>query len=1012
MHQINAAPVCALVLLYHLNLLPSLKTDDSSVSKYLLAYPYIGPGLTSSHGTVCASKFYKGYHRLTGQHFEAYKWRNDSEDTFVLEGDQDLRFRQAADILRCPDQPRTGIGSVEDKQTDMCMPYMFGTYVGWFLDIREENPKVAQFLKDCGTNQICSIVKDSFGTTCKNYQGRATYLPCAHFCEHYHWTCDPGRLFLSNQEYAFYSPFFLMDPYEAKQMVIVNKDTLSATPAEQGTSSRFQRITGREWAQTAQLPECNTDQYRKQLPAYDVGCISEDAMRLFTYFHTGVYLLSFKNTTAYENHCKKTNTKPAICTFRGDGTQIPSCNVGTRTEPCYRICHHALITCVPPYGLAYSEAQDSLIALSRSPRRFQARAQTYIGPKATTYNGKPCQSPSFATESQPRHCTNQPIENLPSNETFKSRPFFPYCFTDGTNIEPCFPVCRKHDPQLNHIRHLGYRSRKELERIEKETSPHGVPPLILFPSRRQQGGFEVFCGTKMQYAHLFKHLPGSIECFDMNPIGIETADPTKPYHDLLILKASAHVITEAKEGRMHEGRRRFSVSVDKEYPGCRPKGNYMGSYTGTTAVTINRHVCQRWDAVDGHHYRDDNFPDGSVARAKNYCRNPDKSPCGPWCYYKTSKSFKREPCFHTCVQLQNEKHVACRPGPVLQWSDRNMFEVQIVNKTRTGQPCVAENKEMHYSSREPGRLYPSMRKAEQSRTRKIVSINEKVRKASCWEAEANSYLGPMCYRNDSRKEACYYACEHRNLFCIDRDHMLNIEYNGPKNTTIHGLPCMQWVDVIALVKRDLFNYQWKWIFQDGDASAIAEIFSEPTDHNQCLNILTLLKVQSNYYEFPGIDPVILKGPICFVNVQDFIVPQPCFMTCEDMSIEENNCIEKESIRTAIYTGFRNRSKTGKPCRRWDEKIFDFNVPWEITGPLHNYCRNYGNYEHGPWCYVLRGGVEREQCFDVCPESKTIISYKESDHNWQYDPCTEHSECCEGKSYFMTTLTNLTQEGTN
>ncbi|KHJ42050.1 hypothetical protein D918_07773 [Trichuris suis] len=68
----------------------------------------------------------------------------------------------------------------------------------------------------------------------------------------------------------------------------------------------------------------------------------------------------------------------------------------------------------------------------------------------------------------------------------------------------------------------------------------------------------------MQYAHLFKHLPGSIECFDMNPIGIETADPTKPYHDLLILKASAHVITEvwsevtAKEQRLHKCRARCS----------------------------------------------------------------------------------------------------------------------------------------------------------------------------------------------------------------------------------------------------------------------------------------------------------------------------------------------------------------------------------------------------------------------------------------------------------------------
>ncbi|CDW60813.1 Kringle domain containing protein, partial [Trichuris trichiura] len=252
----------------------------------------------------------------------------------------------------------------------------------------------------------------------------------------------------------------------------------------------------------------------------------------------------------------------------------------------------------------------------------------------------------------------------------------------------------------------------------------------------------------------------------------------------------------------------------------------------------------------------------------------------------------------------------------------------------------------------------------------------------------------MCYINATTREPCYYACEHRNLFCIDRDHMLNIEYNGPKNKTIYGKDCLSWTYVMSLAMNGEMNYQWKWIFQDTRASALPELFSKPMEHNQCLNILTLIKDQASYYKFPGIDPIILKGPICFVNDQDFIVPQPCFRTCEDMSIEKNNCIENATIQTAVYTGFRNHTKTGKPYKRWDERVLDYKVPWEITGPLHNYCRNYGEYEHGPWCYVFDKGVEREACFDVCPKGKTLVRHKEADHNWHYDTCTEHSDCCQ------------------
>jgi integrin beta 3 len=58
-------------------------------------------------------------------------------------------------------------------------------------------------------------------------------------------------------------------------------------------------------------------------------------------------------------------------------------------------------------------------------------------------------------------------------------------------------------------------------------------------------------------------------------------------------------------------------------------------YVGTQTMTSSGRICQQWarQVPHAHHYTNDReFPDRTVTRASNYCRNPDKRAAGQWCY--------------------------------------------------------------------------------------------------------------------------------------------------------------------------------------------------------------------------------------------------------------------------------------------------------------------------------------------------------------------------------------------
>ena len=71
-------------------------------------------------------------------------------------------------------------------------------------------------------------------------------------------------------------------------------------------------------------------------------------------------------------------------------------------------------------------------------------------------------------------------------------------------------------------------------------------------------------------------------------------------------------------------------------------------YMGTLSQTVNGRTCQAWASNTPHvpisaAQNDTNYPDGSRAAARNYCRNPDSDTVGPWCY-TTDPDVRWETC--------------------------------------------------------------------------------------------------------------------------------------------------------------------------------------------------------------------------------------------------------------------------------------------------------------------------------------------------------------------------------
>ncbi|CAG2239869.1 PLG [Mytilus edulis] len=82
------------------------------------------------------------------------------------------------------------------------------------------------------------------------------------------------------------------------------------------------------------------------------------------------------------------------------------------------------------------------------------------------------------------------------------------------------------------------------------------------------------------------------------------------------------------------------------------------NYRGHVNITRAGRTCQAWSSVTPHKHHFN----GTLADQKNYCRNPDTEPEGPWCY-TTDVNSRWEYCdVHYCVRPFREYAVEVLSG--------------------------------------------------------------------------------------------------------------------------------------------------------------------------------------------------------------------------------------------------------------------------------------------------------------------------------------------------------------
>jgi len=338
-------------------------------------------------------------------------------------------------------------------------------------------------------------------------------------------------------------------------------------------------------------------------------------------------------------------------------------------------------------------------------------------------------------------------------------------------------------------------------------------------------------------------------------------------------------------------------------------------YLGTLSVTKSGRTCQTWTSQtpQKHTFNSANlFLDASVSAANNYCRNPDGSADGPWCY-TTDSTVRWEYCDVKFCAVPDE----CKKTKL------GVEYRGTVSVTNTGRTCQAwKNQSPHQHSVNQDSMFPDQ---------SITDANNYCRNPD------GGPLGPWCYTTDSavRWEYCSIP------FCAPaqcKTTKQGKEYRGTLSKTKSGLTCQAW--------------------------------SSQSPHSHAANTDNLFPDQnvgeaSNYCRAADSSS---DGPWCYTTD-----PAKRWEYCDVPFCKPAQC--KTTKQGKEYRGTLSKTKSGLTCQAWTSQSphkhsanSDNLFPDQNVGQASNYCRAADSSPDGPWCYTTDPKTRWEYCdVPVCGE---------------------------------------------
>jgi len=199
-------------------------------------------------------------------------------------------------------------------------------------------------------------------------------------------------------------------------------------------------------------------------------------------------------------------------------------------------------------------------------------------------------------------------------------------------------------------------------------------------------------------------------------------------------------------------------------------------YSGTLSVTKSGRTCQVWttQVPHRHDYTSKNgykFPDGNEKYSKNYCRNPDSSSIGPWCY-TTDPKVRYESCgVYACDEL-------FRKCKATKGGEEYIGTLSVTKNNRTCQAWGSQTPHSHSMTAAKGYIYPD---------------GDEVKAKNYCRNPGGSGSTPWCYTTDPKVK--WEACDI--VDCDDAAYTCKLtpkgtEYIGTRSTTKTGQTCQDW----------------------------------------------------------------------------------------------------------------------------------------------------------------------------------------------------------------------------